>query len=89
LKLIHNDLPVFPPEAAKQHLSGTVKVRFVVDVHGAVHDMQVVESTAPGVFDAAALASVQTRLYEPPLVNGKPVEVPAQITIKFSAPQSD
>jgi TonB family protein len=68
----------------KQHLSGTVVVRFLVDMRGSVRDVQVVKSTTPGVFDGAVVTAVKRWLYQPALVNGKPVEAHLQLIMRFS-----
>jgi TonB family protein len=83
LKVIHYSAPVYPAEALKQHLGGLVIVAFMIDVNGIVHEPHVVKATAPGVFDAAALEAVKSWVYEPKLVNGKPVEARVQAIIRF------
>jgi TonB family protein len=67
----------------KQHLSGSVIVRLLVDMRGSVRDVQVVKSTPPGVFDGAVVTAVKRWLYQPALVNGKPVETHVQLTMRF------
>jgi TonB family protein len=66
--------------------SGTVLVRFVIGVDGTTRDVTIVEASLP-VFDEAALEAVKAWRYAPSLINGKPVEVPAQIRIHFAMPQ--
>jgi TonB family protein len=74
---------VYPAEAWKLHQEGTVIVSFRVAVNGIVHDAHVTKSTSPGVFDASALAAVTSWVYEPVLVNGKPVDTRAQALFRF------
>lgn len=51
--------PDYPRSAASRDLAGWVDVRFGVDASGRTQDVQVVESSPPGVFDEAALAAVR------------------------------
>jgi hypothetical protein len=43
----------------------------------------VLKATLPGVFDAAALQAVKSWVYEPMLLNGKPVEARVHALIRF------
>ena len=77
--------PIFPPEAAAQNVSGRVIVQFLVDLNGNPHDIRVVETNAPGVFDQAAINAVRRWQYQPTIVEGKRVEVFVQAPINFAA----
>jgi len=82
-KRIHYTAPLFPAEALKQHIGGVVTVHFTIDVRGSVRNPQVVGSYPPRVFDAAALEAVMSWRYEPTRVDGRLVEVPITIAIRF------
>jgi protein TonB len=56
-------------------------VRFTINEKGRVDDVNVVESTPPGVFDDAAQTAVRKWLYEPRRENG--VEVPSKGQVKL------
>jgi protein TonB len=86
-KLIRKVQPDFPPKALDKNLSGSVTVQFVVDVNGVPRDVRVIEATPPGIFDHAAIEAVKRWRYQPTLANGKPVEVPVQIPIRFAQPE--
>ena len=53
--------------------TGFVIVKFNIGDNGRVSDVEVVESTPPGVFDDAALTAVRKWIYEPRKENGVPV----------------
>jgi periplasmic protein TonB len=86
-KLLRGAQPEFPEKARQQNIGGSVTVQFVIDVNGDTRDVRVVESTPPGIFDRAAVAAVKRYHYQPTVVDGKPVEVPVQIPIRFPKPE--
>jgi TonB family protein len=79
--------PDFPPKALAQNLSGSVTVTFVVDTNGDPRDIRVVEATPAGIFDHAAQTAVKRWHYQPTLVDGKPIEVTVQTTLRFAKPE--
>jgi TonB family protein len=85
-KLLRYSAPEFPLKAIEQNLAGAVTVEFIIDVNGDPRDVRVVEATPPGVFDRAAINAVKRWHYLPPILNGKPVEVPVQLPIRFPRP---
>ena len=78
--------PEYPDRALNDRLSGTVTVQYVVDKKGYTKDVQVVESTPPGVFDRAATSAISHWRYRPAKYNGAPVEVPVRTRIRFELP---
>lgn len=74
--------PVYPPEALKAGLSGTVVVSALVGRDGHVKDTRVTESI-PGL-DAAAQAAVRQWVFKPAKNDGKPVSVWVTMPIKFT-----
>ena len=58
--------------------SGYVIVKFDIGDNGRVSNVEVVESTPPGVFDDAALTAVRKWVYEPRKENGVAVASQAQ-----------
>lgn len=57
--------PSYPIEAAEQGIEGQVSLRFTITDDGKVADVEVVDSTPSGTFDAAAVAALQKWRYDP------------------------
>jgi len=66
--------PDYPPEALKRKLNGDVTLRFTIDEHGAVKNVEVVRSS-DAMFEAAAVAAVSKWKYLPRVSAGKRVPV--------------
>lgn len=73
LQLLDGAGPVYPATARANGVEGFVTVRYDVDIAGAVLNARVVESEPAGVFDAAALAAVQSWRFNPPREDGRAV----------------
>lgn len=78
----NNVSPVYPKEARKKGISGTVRLHAIIGQDGRVQDLTVV-SGDPLLVDAA-LVAVRHWRYRPMLVEGKPVEVDTVIDVVFS-----
>jgi TonB family protein len=66
--------PDYPQQALKQHLDGSVTLKFTVAENGAVQDVVVKESSDP-IFEPAAVRAVSEWRYLPKVVAGKRVAV--------------
>jgi TonB family protein len=64
--------PVYPAEL--QSTQGEVTLKYTIDAGGHVKDAAVIEATPPAIFDAAALAAVNSWRYAPKRIDGQPVE---------------
>jgi protein TonB len=80
--LIHDVAPVYPPEAGRARIEGTVVLMAVIGKDGSVEDVRV-ESGLP-ILAQAAIDAVKQWRYKPYLLNGEPVEVDSRITINFT-----
>jgi TonB family protein len=76
--------PSYPTRAMVLEASGDVTVQFVVDVNGQPRAIQIIEATAPQLFARTAMAAIRRWRYEPPRSDGKPVEVPVQVVVRFT-----
>jgi len=90
-KLIKRVEPVYPADAAAQHISGTVRVYYVIGGDGAVYNAHAISgeglSEDPSLRKAAEEAVLQWG-YQPATMDGKPIQTNAvTVDIKFS-PQS-
>jgi TonB family protein len=83
-KLVKRVMPVLGSNVSRK-ASGFVVVRFTISEKGRVSDVNVVESTPPGVFDDAAQTAVRKWLYEPRKENGVAVASQAKARLVFDA----
>jgi TonB family protein len=87
-KLIKKVEPVYPANAAAQHISGTVRVYYVIGGDGAVYNAHALSgeglSEDPSLRKAAEDAVLQWR-YQPATMDGKPVQTNAvTVDLEFS-----
>jgi TonB family protein len=82
VKLIKKVNPVYPEEAKKQGITGTVVCNIRIAESGKVTEVKVTETPHELLSKAAADAVGQWE-YEPPTKNGKSVSVQADVTIRF------
>lgn len=80
-RIVRRVEPVYPTLARQARISGTVELTGVIGVDGRIRELQVVKG--PPLLARAALEAVSQWVYEPTLLNGKPVEVIAPITVNF------
>ena len=80
-RLVRRVEPAYPPLARQARISGTVELTGVIGVDGRIRELQVVNGHP--LLARAALEAVRQWVYEPTLLNGKPVEVIAPITVNF------
>jgi TonB family protein len=67
-------LPPIPPHAKAAGIQGTVQLRFLVDVDGAVIDAGVQKSSGVAELDEAGLAAIRKCKLRPLLQDGKAVQ---------------
>jgi TonB family protein len=80
-KLINSVAPIYPANARSSGVQGDVVVDTTIDKTGKVVKMHVV--SGPLMLRESALDSLKRWKYEPSSLNGEPVEVQMQVTIKF------
>jgi TonB family protein len=73
--------PVYPEEAERQHIEGTVKLRALVGKDGVVQNVEII--SGPPLLTPTAVGAVRQWRYEPTLLGDQPVEVADDITIIF------
>jgi protein TonB len=74
--------PAYPTEAKASRLTGTVTVEFVVGKTGRVLEADVVRSTDPA-FEEETLRAVRNWVFEPGLLNGRPVSFRMEVPVLF------
>jgi protein TonB len=75
--------PVYPETARRARLQGVVILEIIVDKQGSVRSWKVLRPLSLGLTEAAIEAVKQWK-YEPPMYNGRPVEVLITVTMRFS-----
>ena len=75
-------LLVYPADARREGVAGTVTVRAMIDVKGRALAASVVGSPDPRLAEAAALAVQQAR-YRPALLDGQPTPATLTIRVRF------
>ena len=74
--------PEYPPLARQSHVWGTVVVSAVIDEHGNV--VQARALSGHPILIPAALNAVLQWKYQPTLLNGTPVAVEMEVTVRFN-----
>ncbi len=75
--------PEYPRQAAARKIGGWVEFAFIVKPDGHVDQIKVLDSSPPGVFDAAAQKALARMRYKPPLQGGQAIAVSTKIRITF------
>lgn len=75
-------MPVYPPEAKKKKVQGTVVLDATIDKDGHVQDLRVV--SGPDLLRDSATTAVKQWTYKPYLLNGEPVAVTTTIHVIYS-----
>lgn len=84
-KLMTRVDPVYPPEAKKAGIEGTVILGATIDGEGKVTDIKVLESV-PGL-DQAAVGALKQWVFAPVWLNNQPVIYTFTVAAKFSLKQ--
>jgi TonB family protein len=86
-KLVKKVDPIYPPEAAAQHIGGTVRIYYVIGGDGAVYNAHAISgeglSNDSSLRKAAEEAVMQWR-YQPGTFDGKPFQSTVTADITFS-----
>jgi TonB family protein len=78
--------PVYPAQAAQNHISGMVVLDVVVAKDGTVKNVAV--TSGDPALTGSAVDAVKQRHYAPTLVNGLPVEVETTVSINYAIKDS-
>ncbi|HYM09304.1 MAG TPA: energy transducer TonB [Bryobacterales bacterium] len=81
-KQIYAPLPLYPPLARQQRISGIVKLTAIIGKDGTVEHLTAV--TGHPLLIPAALEAVSKWRYSPTLLNDEPVEVLTEIDVHFT-----
>jgi TonB family protein len=73
----------YPAKALSHQIEGEVQIAYTVSPKGTVTDIKVLDSSPPGIFDAAATSAVSRLRYKPVLQSGKAVSVATKLRVIF------
>jgi protein TonB len=79
--LIYRLEPRYPPLAIQTRIQGDVVLQAVISRFGTIENLQLV--SGPPMLVRAAMDAVQQWRYRPYVLNGEPIEVETQVTVKF------
>jgi TonB family protein len=80
-KLINRVQPVYPPLARQSKIQGVVKLHAILGKDGSVQQLSVISGHP--LLVQSALDAVRQWVYQPTLLEGKPVEVDTEIDVFF------
>ena len=73
--------PVYPEEAERQGIEGTVSLRALIGKNGEVQNVEVMNG--PALLAAAGVKAIRQWRYQPTLLGDQPIEVAEDVTIVF------
>jgi protein TonB len=79
--------PVYPPDATRRGVSGSVTLNLKLDETGAVQEVSVSDATPPGVFDQSALDAFKQARFAPAQKDGRAVKSLVLIKVKYELAQ--
>ena len=77
--------PVYPPDARKRGIEGTVKLHAVIGVDGTIQSLE--PRSGPEALIQAAMTAVRQWKYNPTTLNGKPIETQEDVSFAFRLPK--
>lgn len=75
--------PVYPADADRGKLSGSVRLQLRLEADGRVIDVDVVRSSPPDMFDEAAVEAFKQAQFAPAIKAGRPVRALIMIEVNF------
>ena len=83
--LIKKVSPSYPPSALRMHIEGDVQLSATISKDGDITQIKVLSGNSQ--LTKAATDAVKQWKYKPYLLNGEPVEIQTQVTVRFKLPQ--
>jgi TonB family protein len=75
--------PEYPDAALRKNIEGWVELSFVVAADGKVTNINVLDASPAGVFEAAATKALSRMRYKPTVQSGKPIAVSTKLRVAF------
>ena len=85
-RLVHYVPPTYPADAQREGVEGTVLMEAVIGTEGRLVGLSTLNSMVDERLAAAASDAVLQWKYQPTLLNGRPVEVAATVSVAFELP---
>jgi periplasmic protein TonB len=82
--LIKTVQPTYPANALRMHIEGAVELLATITKNGDISTVKILKGDAS--LARAAADAVKQWKYKPYLLNGEPVEIQTEITVKFKLP---
>jgi len=79
--LVHRVEPIYPPEARKERLEGTIALDIIIGPDGSVQSMHALNG--PDVLARAAMDALRWWKFEPYRINGEPTVVETTVAVEF------
>lgn len=76
--------PVYPYRARRLGITGNVKVSFMVDEHGQVSQVKIIEADPPGIFERSVLKTLPSWKFTPGKISDQTVATLFTTTIVFN-----
>jgi TonB family protein len=83
--LVKQVQPVYPPTAIQMRIEGAVELMATITKTGNISEIKLLSGDKE--LARAAITAVKEWKYKPYLLNGEPVEIQTQITVKFKLPE--
>ena len=83
--LLRRVQPTYPKQALASRIQGSVTLMGIVGEQGRLQDLKIVNGDP--LLARAALEAIQQWVYQPYMLNGKPVTKATEITVNFKLPQ--
>lgn len=77
--------PVYPIQAKKDRVTGTVALAAIIGKDGAIENLRIV--SGPSALQQSALDAVRQWRYQPFLLNGDPIQVKTTIKVMYTLAQ--
>ena len=79
---------VYPERAYVMRVSGKVLLRILINEHGAIDNVAIVQAAPPGAFEEAALTATRALQFKPAIKNGRNVKSQKTIEVVFDPYES-
>ncbi len=76
--------PLYPPQAQRASIEGTVTVELIINTDGSVADITILKADPPGIFNEAVARAVKKWRFRPKIKSGKAVPYRARQDVLFS-----
>jgi protein TonB len=83
--LLKKTQPTYPASALRMHIEGAVQLMATISKNGDISAVKILSGDAQ--LARAAADAVKRWKYKPYLLNGEPVEIQTQVTVKFKLPR--